>query len=346
MKSITVLIISLLALAGCEKKELPKEVAKKAVKTCLVSVQKVEAFTDATGTVQPDLEGGAKILSPLAGSIEKIFIRIGDPVRRGTPLASVRSSDVSDAHSGYLSALAQMKQAERSYALNKKLFEIGAVTRNDLLTSEANYEQTKAAVEGLKRKLDVYGSSAAGGMRDTLTIRAPIDGRVVDIQAHIGDRFDTSTPLMTVANSKRSLIVANIYDTDIGKIGKGKEVVFTSDVFPRETFKGVVSYVSDVEDPDSKTIKTYIKPTSGLDLFKQNMFLKIRIVAGERSLPVVAKSSLVYKEGKFFVRLNKGGKFELREVKPVRDISDKLTAVEGVQQGDSIACTAIDLEQP
>ena len=101
-----------------------------------------------------------------------------------------------------------------------------------------------------------------------------------------------------------------------------------------------------MEDPDSKTIKTYIKPTSGLNLFKQNMFLKIRIVAGDRLLPVIAKSALVYKEGKFYVRLQKGGQFELREVKPVRDVSDKLTAVEGVQEGDSIACAAIDMEQP
>lgn len=346
MKSITVLIVFLLALAGCEKKEPPKKEAKQELKTCTVSTQKVEAFIEATGTVQPDLEGGAKILTPLAGSVEKIFVRVGGPVRRGTSLALVRSSDVSDAHSGYISALAQLNQAERSYKLNKKLFEIGAVTSNDLLTSEANYEQTKAAADGLKKKLDVYGSSAASGMRDTLTIRAPIDGRVVDIQAHIGDRFDTNTPLMTVANSSRSLIVANIYDTEIGKIRKGKEVAFTSDVFPQETFKGVVTYVSDVEDPDSKTIKTYIKPLSGTALFKQNMFLKIRIVAGERSLPVVAKSAIVFKEGKFYVQLNKSGKFEQREVKPVRDVSDKLMAVEGVQEGDVIACAAIDLEQP
>jgi len=346
VKRITVLILSLLALTGCEKKDPPKEEVKKELKTCTVAAQKVEVSIEATGTVQPDQEGGAKILTPLAGSIEKIFIRVGDPVRKGTPLASLRSSDVSDAHSGYLSALAQMKQAERSYQLNKKLFEIGAVTKNDLLTSEANYEQTKAAAEGLKKKLDIYGASAAGGMRGTLTIRAPIDGRVVDIQAHIGDRFDTSTPLMMVANSTRSLIVANIYDTNIANIVKGKEVAFTSDVFPREIFKGVVTYVSDVEDADSKTIKTYIKPLTGAAKFKQNMFLKIRIVTGERSLPVVAKSAIIYKEGKFYVQFNKSGKFELREVKPVRDVSDKLMAVEGVQVGDAIACAAIDLEQP
>jgi cobalt-zinc-cadmium efflux system membrane fusion protein len=309
-------------------------------------VEKVRATIETTGTVQPDLEGGAKIVSPLAGTVEKIFVRVGDAVRRGTPLAAVRSSDVSDAHAGYLSAQAQMKQAERSYNLNKKLFDIGAVTKNDLLTSETNLKQSRAIIEGVRKKLDIYGSSADGsGMRDTLIIKAPIDGRVVDIAAHIGDRSDAATPLMTVANPAKSLIVANIYDTDIGKFGAGKEVTFTCDVFPDETFKGLITYVSDVEDLDSKTIKTYIRPTAGKSL-KQNMFLKISIQGGEWELPVIPKSSLIYKEGKFYVRLKTGGEFRMKEVKTIRDISDKMTAVAGLHKGDIIATAAIDLEQP
>ena len=344
MKTIIVLI-AIIALAGCEKKEPPKPEAKVELKTFKVSAQKVQAFIDATGTVQPDLDGAAKILTPLAGSIEKILVRVGDGVKQGTPLAQLRSSDVSDAYAGHLSALAQLKQAERSYELNKKLFEIGAVTKNDLLTSEANYEQSKAVVEGLKKKLDIYGSSNGGG-QGHLTIRSPIAGNVVDIQAHLGDRFDTSTPLMVVANPNRSMIVANIYDTDVAKVHNGSSVSFTTDVFPDVTFKGRISYVSDVEDPDSKTIKTYIRLADNSARLKQNMFLKIRILGGERLLPVIAKSAMIYKEGKFYVQLKTPSGFEQREVKPIRDISDKYSAVEGVKDGDLIAISAMDKEQP
>jgi cobalt-zinc-cadmium efflux system membrane fusion protein len=334
-----------LALAGCEKNEPPKVEAKVELKTFKVSAQKVQAFVDATGTVQPDLDGAAKILTPLAGSVEKILVRIGDGVKQGTPLALMRSSDVSDAYAGHLSALAQQKQAERSYDLNKKLFEIGAVTKNDLLTSEANYEQSKAVVEGLKKKLDIYGSSRGGG-QGNLTIRSPIAGNVVDVQAHVGDRFDMSTPLMIVANPNRSLIVANIYDTDVAKVHNGSMVTFTTDVFPGTTFKGAISYVSDIEDPDSKTIKTYIRLIGRTTMLKQNMFLKIRIFDGERLLPVIAKSAMIYKEGKFYVQLKTPSGFEQREIKPLRDISEKYSAVEGLKDGDLIANSAMDKEQP
>ena len=45
-----------------------------------------------------------------------------------------------------------------------------------------------------------------------------MSGAIVDIQTHVGDRVDTASPLMTVADPQNIVIVANIYDTDIAKV--------------------------------------------------------------------------------------------------------------------------------
>jgi cobalt-zinc-cadmium efflux system membrane fusion protein len=346
MKKIFGGIFFLLLIAGCQAKETPHTEAKKEVGTCQVSIRNVQTFIETTGSVQLDLEGSAKIVSPLAGTVEKIFVKVGENVRRGASLAALRSSDVSDTHASYLSARAQFKQAEHNLDLNRKLFEIGSVTKSDLLASESNYEQTRALAEGLKKKLDIYGSSSGSDLRENLVLRAPIDGRVVDIQAHLGDRFDATNPLMTIANPSKSLIVANVYDTNVEKIRQGRKVSFTTDVFPQKTFEGLVTYVGDVEDPDSKTIKVYIKPLVGTTLFKPNMFLRIHVLLGEQPLTVVAKDSVLYKSGRFYVYEKKGDRFDLKQVKPVQDVSEKLTAVEGLLEGQSIACSALDLEKP
>ncbi len=340
-----ILMLSGLIMFGCSGDDPYKKETKEALHTYKVTFQKVQSFIEATGSVQADVEGGAKIVSPLQGTVEKILVKIGDRVKKGTPLIALRSSDVSDAHASYLSAMAELSQADRVYKLNKQLFEIGAVTKNDLLNSEANYEQARALAEGLKKKLDIYGVSG-DTIHDTLIIRAPIDGSVADLQAHIGDRFDTSTPLITIADPGKTVVVANIYDTDAMKIQKGREVAFYADIFPDTVFKGVISYISDVEDMDSKTIKTYIKNVSGKGLFRQNMFLKIRILAGEKLLPMVPKTALIFKDGKFYVNRKRGEKFELLEVKPAGSTTDKLMAVEGLSEGDEIAYSAIDLEKP
>jgi len=346
MKKLSIVIIFPFILWGCNKATPPKDEVRESLRTFKVSSQKVQSYVEATGTIQPDSEGGAKILSPLQGAVEKILVRIGDNVKKGAPLVSLRSSDVNDTYASYLSTTAQLRQAERIYNLNKQLFEIGAVTKNDLLASEANYEQLRVASEGLKNKLDIYGVSSQDGFQDKLLIKAPIDGYVTDIQAHIGDRFDTNTPLMTIANLDKLVVVANIYDIDMPRIKKGREVVFYTDVFPDRSFKGTVSYISAQEDSDTKTVKAYIRLSGEKDIFKQNMFLRIQIVEGETMLPTLPKTAVIYREGKFYVNLKKGEQFTLREIKPVRDISEKVMAVEGLKDGEEIAYSAIELEKP
>lgn len=351
MRRTVALFAVIFLLLGCSKsqessKDNPiDKPAQTKVETYKVSSQEVTSFIEATGSIQPDIEGSAKVISGLAGTVENIFVRVGDSVKKEAPLVSVRSPEVSDAYSNYLSNLSQVKQAERVCNLNKQLFEIGAVTKNELLSSEANCEQLKALSEALKKKLEIYGVNVESGFTDRHLIKSPMNGSVLEIQAHVGDRVDTNTPLMIVADPNKVVVVANIYDTEIANVHKGKEVTFSTDIFPNTLFKGVVSYISDASDPDSKTIKTYIRIIGSPHLFKQNMFLKMKILSGKKRYPVVPKTALLYKDGKFTVYLSEDGKYELREVKPAFDVSDKLIAVEGLKDGDEIILSAIGLEK-
>ena len=291
IKKIPALIITMLLLAtGCSDKADP---AKKDIKLTphiyKTTILKVQGYIEATGTIQADLEGGARIMPPVPGVVDKIHVKFGEQVKAGAPLVSIRSADINDTYTSYQSSLSQLKQAERLYNLNKKLLEIGAVTRNDFLAAEAGYEQAKASSEGLKNKLEIYGAFSTKGFQDKLTVKAPISGYVADLQAHIGDRFDTGTAMITIANPNKVLVIANIYDTDIPKIHKNQAVSFYTDVFPDILFKGHITYISDVEDAESKTVKTYIRIHNHQNIFKQNMFLKIKIFDKEKYLSVIPR---------------------------------------------------------
>jgi cobalt-zinc-cadmium efflux system membrane fusion protein len=355
------LLPTLLALAvflvtgtACHKTTEAGKQEKQEIKIYKVSTADIQSYIEATGNIQADVEGSAKIVSPLAGNVNRIFVKIGDRVSRGQPLIAIASPEITEAYSSYLSAMSQVKQAERIYGLNKQLFEIGAVTRNELLSSEANLNQQSAVLAGLKSKLGMYGHSPNGNgesspevFTDKAVVKAPLTGYVADIQTHVGDRVDSSTALMTVADPGNILLVANIYDTDISRIKRGSEVTFRVDTFPDTTFKGVISYVSDVSDPDSKTVKTFVRIRDRKDLFKHNMFLKLKIEGEKRKLPLIPQSAMVYKDGKFYVYCPNPAtkKCDLREIKPIREVPDKLMAVEGLQEQDEIVLTAIELEK-
>lgn len=347
MRRGALLLVFLLVLCGCEKNEDAKPEIRSEMRTYTVTSQEVQAYLDATGTIQPDLEGGAKIIAPVDGSVLRILVHIGDLVKKGTPLIVLKSPDVADTYATYLSTLSQLKQAERIYNLNKQLFEVGAVTKNDLLVSQANAEQEKALADGLKKKLDMYGVSCTSGhFEDILTIESPMDGYAAEIQAHIGDRFDTSTPLMTIAHPDKVVVVANIYDTNIAGIVPGQDVTFVTDVIPNTTFSGKVKYISHVEDADVKTIKVYIALKDSVSSFKHNMFLRIRILGEQMKRPVIPTAAMIYKDSKFSVQVKHGDSFQMKEIRPVKELSDRLMAVEGVTEGEEIAYSAIELEKP
>ena len=112
---IVTLIATVFVLYSCAGTPEPKgspETTKK-IQTHKVTFQDVPSYLEATGSIQSDIEGSSKIISPLAGTIENIFVRVGDRVKKGNPLAAIRRTYVSDAHSKYLSNLAQLKQADR-----------------------------------------------------------------------------------------------------------------------------------------------------------------------------------------------------------------------------------------
>jgi cobalt-zinc-cadmium efflux system membrane fusion protein len=346
MRTILPLIAAALLFTGCtstqEAKEKPPE---KKIQTYKVSSQEVSSSIQATGTIQPDIEGSAKIISNLAGTVEGVFVKVGDKVNKGDSLCAIRSPDVSDTYSNYLSNLSQVRQAERIYNLNKQLFEVGAVTKNDLLASETNYEQAKALSAALKKKLEIYGVNPESGFSDRLIVKSPMDGSVVEIQTHVGDRADTTNVLMVVADPSKVVVVANIYDTDILHIQQGKEVTFYTDVFRGIPFKGLIKYISDTSDPDTKTVKTYIRILGDHSLFRQNMFLRITISNTKKRLPVVPKTALLYRDGKFSVYLRVESRSELMEVKPVLEVAEKFMAVEGLKEGDEVVLSAIEMEK-
>jgi len=356
MRKIIIALIGLtmlLAIGSCNGSSRATMEAKKELKTIKVTSTEVRTYIEATGNVQPEIDGTSKIYAHLSGTVNKIFLRVGERVTKGDPLVAITSPEVTDIYASYLSTLNQLKQAERIYGLNKELFEIGAVTKNDLLNSEALVKQLSAVVAGLKNKLKIYGSSMDVLDKkqiplDTILIKAPLSGYIAEILTHLGDRVDTSTLLMTLADPQKVFIVANIYDTDIPKIKKGKEVTFQIDVFPDLTFKGIVTHVSVISDMEAKTVKTYIKVLDRKDLFKQNMFLKIKIEEAKKILPTIPQSAMVYKDGKFYVYSPNGKvpKSELKEIKPVKEVPGKMMAVEGLKVGEEIVFSAIEQERP
>jgi len=127
-------------------------------------------------------------------------------------------------------------------------------------------EQSLAAipVRSLERKL------VLGDERVRLTIiRAPIAGRVLKIHAHVGERLG-NRPLMQLGDTSEMHAVAEVYETDIMRVGVGQRASVSSASLGRPIAGSVVRvgsiiYKNDVlnvdpaADADARVVEVRIK---------------------------------------------------------------------------------------
>ena len=269
---------------------------------------------------------------------------IGDKVSTGSALITIRSSDVSDVHSSEIAAQAAYTQSKRTYTMNQELFKLGAITANDLAVSLSNLQQAEATQKGLSQKLSYYGASSD----QTLTLKAPISGVVYEVTTHLGDKVstDTAQALMKIANTHKKIVVATVFEKDLHAFYVGKEVEIKVDNQENKLIKGVVTYISDVLDPDNKTNKVYIQPSADASQLRINMFVNVSLNADIKDVFRIPKKALLFKEGKFIVFIKNKNQFDPLNVQLISDDpNDDFSLVKGIPANTQIALEAIVLEK-
>ena len=121
--------------------------------------------------------------------------------------------------------VAQEKQAESQLA--------ATIAQRDQAKAQVLIQ--KAAVDSAKLQLSYC------------TIRAPIDGTVINRTVNVGQPVAASLQapnLFSIGQDlKHMLVYSNTDEADVGRIKVGKQATFRVDSFPRETFNGTVSQV-------------------------------------------------------------------------------------------------------
>ena len=138
-------------------------------------------------TVQPDVEG----------IVREIFVRAGDRVRAGQPLAQIdpdrQEAAVRAAQSQRTSREADLAFARQQLARLQKLFDAGAVSRAELEQAETGFKNAEAqlaAVQSLIRENEVQ--------LEYYRVTAPTAGIVGEIPIRQGDRVTTSSEITTI----------------------------------------------------------------------------------------------------------------------------------------------------
>lgn len=298
----------------------------------------------APASVEPSPDGIVTISTPLSGFVDKILVHIGDNVSKGTTLLTLRSADSHDLQNNQDVVQAQADEARRIVTMNQELLKLGAITQNDFLISQNNLRQTQTVLDGLKKKKQILGVMSNG----RLDIPAPIHGVVYGIDTHIGELVDPSDQkvLMKIADPTKKILVASVYEKDLPNFHKNDKVTISLQGNQSPISEGVVKYVSDVLDPESKTVKVFIQPSHRCDDLKINMFVSVSLASIYENVYKIPKTAILYKDGKFIVFKKMGEKFEPQAIELIKDDpTSNNSLVRGLSDNVIIAKEAIRLER-
>ena len=134
-----------------------------------------------TGTVNPDISRNVPVVSLASGRVVAIHARLGDTVKKGQLLLTVRSDDISGAFPNYRKAMADEVLSRTQLERAKDLYTHGAIALNDLQVAQDTEDKAKVDVETMAEHLRLLGTDPAhpNGMVD---IFAPVSGVITDQQ--------------------------------------------------------------------------------------------------------------------------------------------------------------------
>lgn len=173
----------------------------------------------ALGRLQPD-NGVIRVAGPsqFAVVIRKLLIDDNDPVKAGQVIAVLDNYDVAAANVAQLQA--ELKLAEADWQRSQQLLK-GAVV------SKSEYESWQSKAEALRAQL-----RRAQAELELAQVRSPIDGQVLEVHAREGERVGPEG-IAELGQTQRMFAVAEVYETDVGRVRRGQRATVTSAALPQ-----------------------------------------------------------------------------------------------------------------
>lgn len=279
----------------------------------------------------------ARVYPIFGGNITEVNVEMGDYVKKGDILAIIHSSEVADYEKQRKEARQQIILADRNLEATRDMFNSGMASERDVL--QAEQEAANARAEQ-KRIDEVYAIYHITG-NSTYEIQSPVSGFVIgkNVSRNMQIRSDQTEELFTISGLDNVWVIADVYESDISRVGEGAAVRITTLAYRDREFTGTVDKVYNMLDSESKTMSIRVKLKNEGYLLKPGMFTNVYVQtdADGKVMPRVEARAVIFENGRHFVvGIDSDNVLQPREVTVFKQ-TDKYCFLEtGLKEGDRI----------
>ncbi len=194
-----------------------------------------------TGTLQPHTQ--VQINSKVAGTVERVNVRLGDRVARGDVMLQidpeVLANQLAQQQATMVAQQEQFALAETQAKRAAELSDRGVSASSALETANSNLEVQRANLAVQEAAVE----AAEINLRDT-EIRAPFDGIVASRDAEPGQTIASGTSLFELADMSAMNVSVNVPVSRTVNLKPGQSVNFSVEGLEGRSFTGKVEGVS------------------------------------------------------------------------------------------------------
>lgn len=345
----SVLAISTLSLLSCGNSNTA---SVKNIKEPLISDSTMQLLTIDTvqwrnindevklsGEVSFDDNKIVKVYPFSSGQVLSVNVSVGDYVKAGQTLATIRSADIAGNYADLSVAGNDVAIAKRSMENAEHLFKNGIASEREYIEAKENYNKAVSNAGKIREQIQINGGgkTTANG---TYVVTAPRSGYVVEKLINSGNfiRNDNNSNLFTIGDISDVWIWANVFETDVAKVKVGYTATVTTIAYPDTVFVGKVDKVNEVLDPVTKVMKVKIILPNKSGLLKPEMFANILISKSENQKVLsVPSSAIISENGKNYVVVFQSvNDVKVQEVKELKSTGSITFISEGVTAGQKV----------
>ncbi|MBC9795249.1 efflux RND transporter periplasmic adaptor subunit [Sinomicrobium weinanense] len=205
-----------------------------------------------SGTIVP--RNKVEVKPDISGIVEEILVKPGDKVKKGDLLARItivpNLSQLSEADGDLEQARIDFASAERTFKLQKQLFEKGVVAEDDLKTARFDHDRARKKLEAAKKRLQLVKKGSLGKSYSATEVRATIPGVVLSIPVKVGgfvietNTYNEGSTIMSIADMNDMLFEGQVGELEAGKLEEDMELLLYVGALEDVAFNATLEFVS------------------------------------------------------------------------------------------------------
>lgn len=283
------------------------------------------------GNVQVDERRQAYVQTRFAGWIRKVYAdATGNFIGKGQPLFTIYSPDLVSTEHEYLLAKKNSETLQQSTVngVASGATSLFGAAKERLL----QWEVSPAEID----KLDQGGKAITD-----LTVNSPVSGYITQKSALPNMYVQPETMLYTITDLSDVWVLAQVFQSDAGKIKPGDPAEVTVDAYPVRVFKGRVEYILPQLDMNTRTLPVrLVFANPGLKL-RPGMYVNVRAKLPMGRQLVVPAGAAFHSGTKNLLFVYRGeGNIEPREVELGPQVGDEQVVTKGIKAQEQIVTSA------